>query len=205
MTNIYSKEDLRIIYQSLPENLQDVILAPETIDQYIAVAKKFGLTDLQRKELGIQSGLLLMGITQPQQFIIALTEKLALPKEKTTLITQDLNRDIFNAVKDSLKEVHKHVETLSVKEEVQPVVSVPTPTSIAPVIIAPPATQPSSANAIEAPAENTPSVFEQKLSGTFRINADGGTPITTPNPKHATGVSTPSASIMFTPPTPPSV
>lgn len=107
MAYTYSKDDLRILYQSLPEKLQEVILAPETIDQYAEVAKKFSLNDKQHRELSNQSGLLLLGITQPQQFIVALTSKLGVTREQATLIAQELNKNVFNSVKDALKEVHQ--------------------------------------------------------------------------------------------------
>lgn len=198
MANTYSKDDLRILYQSLPEALQEVILAPETFDQYAEVAKKFALSETQQTELSNQSGLLLLGITQPQQFIIALSEKLNVEREQATLIAQELNKNVFNSVKDALKEVHKgEVETKSVAPIEVPTTGPVTPVaSVKSTLVMP---------EIAKPEPSAGSIFEQKLGGTFRMNADGINTGGEGMPKNIPSKLKEASPIMFTPLTPPTV
>lgn len=161
MAYTYTKEDLLSIYRSLPDDLQDVIFSPETSEYYDAVAKKFTLNTAQREALSHQSSLLLMGITQPQQFVIALTDELKVSREQAALIAQDLNLNIFNSVKGSLTALYTETTPSTIAgtrsaSESQTTATLEQPT-----------------NAAASPASNKPmrSIFEQKLGGAFRMSS----------------------------------
>jgi len=175
MANTYTSDDLKTIYRSLPENLQSIILSQETSEKYDALATKFSLTEEQRKTLSNQSGLLLMGVTQPQKFVSALINGLGVEREQALLIAQELNRDIFNSVKEILSEVHKQKEAgtpavvvQSIPQGVMPMSSTVTPVQ---------------STTIEQGAQPIPSVgsiFEQKLGGAFRMNTESSNSVGTP-------------------------
>lgn len=162
MAYTYSKEDLLSIYRSLPDDLQNVIFSPETSEFYDVIAKKFTLNATQREVLSHQSSLLLMGITQPQQFVIALTDELKISREQATLIAQELNLNIFNSVKSSLAALY--TETAPANKVGGGMVSGQgSPEAVKQPIITKPV----------APAAAKPagSIFEQKLGGTFRMSS----------------------------------
>lgn len=158
MENIYTKEDLLLLYRSLPDDLQHIIFSPETSDHYDAIAKKFALNDAQRKSLSHQSSLLLMGVTQPQRFVIALTDELKISREQAALIAQDLNLNIFNSVKSALTEVYSGATSSAAPAEIMDAPK---------AIVA--AVQPTPA--IATPPTPLGSIFEQKLGGTFRMSS----------------------------------
>ncbi|OGZ06206.1 MAG: hypothetical protein A2845_00140 [Candidatus Lloydbacteria bacterium RIFCSPHIGHO2_01_FULL_49_22] len=167
MAYTYTKEDLLSIYRSLPDDLQDVIFSPQTSEYYDAIATKFVLSTAQRKSLSHQSSLLLMGVTQPQQFVIALTDELKISREQAALIAQDLNLNIFNSVKGSLTALYTETTPSTISGSGTASAPQATTTVERPIIVTP--TPPT-------PTRPVGSIFEQKLGGAFRMSS----PIPTP-------------------------
>lgn len=99
-------ESLKDIYRSLPAKIRETIFAVETTDAYDRAQEAYSLTPKQREVLSVQCGLLMMGLRLPQELVPVLMEELKLPKEKVSLIAQDINREVFNPIKNELKEIH---------------------------------------------------------------------------------------------------
>jgi len=99
-------ESLKEIYRSLPLPIREAIFAPETTDAYDRAQEHHNLTKEQREILSIQCGLLMMGLILPQDLVPILTRELKLPQQKVSLIAQDINREVFNPIKNELKEIH---------------------------------------------------------------------------------------------------
>jgi len=147
----FTQKDLREIYDSLPEDLRIAIFSPESSDVYNQIQERYALDAHQREELSIQSGLLMMGITEPKEYVLVLAEKLGVPRDKAAFIAQEVNRNILHPVRDSLKEIHAPMAPSSA----------PAPTPIiSPIATPPPAIPPASTSS-----------FDQKLGGTFRVSA----------------------------------
>jgi len=172
-----------MMYNSLPEDLQNAIFSPESTDVYNEIQSRYGLDAHQREELSIQSGLLMMGITEPKEYVLVLAEKLGIPRDKAAFIAQEVNRNILHPVRDSLKEVHQTIT------EGAPTVSAP---------LVPPPTRAVSAPPAIPPAPS--SVFNQKLGSTFRVT----TPEQTAVPNYSEPVPpTPTVETPVVPPPPP--
>lgn len=111
------RETLKAIYRFLPEQIKNTIFAPETSEAYDKVTERYQLNTAQREAISTQSGLLMMGLRLPQEFVTVLTKELNIPREKASLIAQELNRDIFNAIREDLKKIHE-IEKIKVPEPV---------------------------------------------------------------------------------------
>jgi hypothetical protein len=107
-------------YALLPQEIRDLITDPSTFSTIEGVGTKHGLTTVEIGLLAQATGSLLRGESRPNQFVSMIADVLSMSQENAALIAQDLNRDLFNAVKDSLKQVHS-------QENTPPVNPIPTP------------------------------------------------------------------------------
>jgi hypothetical protein len=101
-----SPQDIQDMYLALPEDLQDAIFSPTSMDVYNQIQARYGLDAHQREELSIQSGFLMMGLVEPKQYVPVLADKLGIPRDKAAFIAQEVNLDILHTVRESLKKVH---------------------------------------------------------------------------------------------------
>lgn len=106
MADTYTKEELIEIYRELPEEIKDAIFSPKTTDIFDAIKEKQHLTDEQREIMSVYTGFLMMGILPPEKYVPTLITKMGIEREKVASIAQTINRDLFNPIKDILKEVH---------------------------------------------------------------------------------------------------
>jgi len=90
----------------LPIILRDTLSDPETYEKIALVGKKYGLTKVETGLLAQVTGDLMMGFLQPNEFVLVVMDHLTIPRDKAMYMAQDLNRDIFNNVKDSLKKLY---------------------------------------------------------------------------------------------------
>jgi len=205
-------ESLKEIYRSLPLPIREAIFAPETTDAYDRAQEHHNLTKEQREILSIQCGLLMMGLILPQDLVPILTRELKLPQQKVSLIAQDINREVFNPIKNELKEIHvldsgaadiiapktaaaQPLPSSSPLPQTAPVVSPkPAPTQSVPPPL--PQTHPLSPP-LAAPSQ---SIFEQKMGGTFRLKSD-----TTSHVGAGASPATAPSAVMPNPATPPKV
>lgn len=107
-------------YALLPQEIRDLITDPSTFATIENIGAKYGLNTVEIGLLAQATGSLLRGETRPNQFVTMIADNLSMPQENAALIAQDLNRDLFNAVKDALKQVHS-------QESTPPVSPIPTP------------------------------------------------------------------------------
>lgn len=108
----------------LPKEITDLIANPATYEQIELMGNKFALNRVETGLLAQVIGSLLTGEIKPNEFVASIVDYLAVPQEKAMLIAQDINRDIFNSVKDALKQLH------SVEENKTPEIK-STPASLA--------------------------------------------------------------------------
>lgn len=110
-------------FLTLPVLIRDTISNPETYEKIASVGKKYQLTKVETGLLAQVTGALMMGFIQPNEFVMEVMDYLTIPRDKAMYIAQDLNREIFNDVKDALKKIHG----VGGKTSEAPVGTVPTP------------------------------------------------------------------------------
>ncbi len=123
----YTYEELSERLEKLPEDLREAIFGVETSQTLQDVGKKYSLHIDKLAELVNETGLVIVGITHPKDFIPHLVERLGVDKLTARNIAEDVNRQIFQKVRESLKKIHGLAEEPGtrnqepeIKEEARP-------------------------------------------------------------------------------------
>lgn len=118
----YSKEELKKIYSTLPEDLKNAMFSVETSDIIQSISKKHNLHIDQMGELAAETGLVLLGLTRPENYIKNLGNRLNIDLKQAREIAMEVNIEIFSKVKESLKKIHGIGQTIqeTPKEEIKP-------------------------------------------------------------------------------------
>lgn len=107
-------------YPYLPEGVRDLLLSEKFNNPIEVIAKKYGFDEAQEIELIHTTVRLLIGTISPSQFVNSIAENTETEREQASLIAQEINRDIFNPIKDALKEVHSVDKSNAVQQVASP-------------------------------------------------------------------------------------
>ena len=102
----HTREQLREIYKNLPEEIKDALDSVELLDLIEEIGKKFHLHIDQQGKISNEIGLMLFGITRPENFIDKLIKAVELTPEVAGEITKELNTKIFFPIRKSIERVH---------------------------------------------------------------------------------------------------
>jgi hypothetical protein len=105
MTKLTSQQ-LKEIYQKLPEDLKDAMFSVDSAEIIQSLGKKYNLAIDKTGELADETGLVMLGLTHPRDFISNLSQRLGVDKETARKIAEEINQQIFAKVRDSLKKIH---------------------------------------------------------------------------------------------------
>jgi hypothetical protein len=90
-------------FEALPESIQGIILSSNYEGTLLKISKKYNLRVEQMAALELVTTMVMMGITNPDNFQRELTKELGMDAEKGRLITKDINEEIFARIRDLLK------------------------------------------------------------------------------------------------------
>src|SRR3989344_1939705 len=76
-------------YEGLPEDLQKALFSAQTSDAIFEVGKKHGLAVDKMGELADETGLVMLGMTKPSDYIRNLASRLAVEPEKAKAVAED--------------------------------------------------------------------------------------------------------------------
>jgi hypothetical protein len=93
-------------WEELPLELRALLSAEETIDLIEKIGVKHGLSGVEQGFLLRITGKLLKGVLPPTAFVKEIEVNIDIPRERAAYIAQEINRDIFNDVKDALKNLY---------------------------------------------------------------------------------------------------
>lgn len=102
----YSQKDIKKIFQTLPEELQEAILSLDYNDITDEISKKYTLHIDQKANLIDETRDVLFGITDPMAFVDNVTKKLNIDRNTAAQIVVEVNQKIFVPVKDALRQIH---------------------------------------------------------------------------------------------------
>ncbi|HRY62944.1 MAG TPA: hypothetical protein P5056_04220 [Candidatus Paceibacterota bacterium] len=102
----YTKEQLNNIFENLPSDIQNAIYSVESADAVESIGKKYSLHMDQIAALGRETGRVLLGITDPMDFVNQINEKLGVGKTVSSQLVFEINEKIFVPIKDSLRQIH---------------------------------------------------------------------------------------------------
>lgn len=102
-------------YIKLPERIKDVYSSFNTTKILQDIGTQHGLHVDQIGELVDETGLVMLGVTHPRDYVGNIVKKLKIDKEKASAVARDVNENVFKPIREELKKLHGVQET----EEVQ--------------------------------------------------------------------------------------
>ena len=100
-----SPQEFREHYDDLPSELQEMILSELTADKIERIVVRNNATR-HMSEIARLTGRVLLGVLPPDRFISALADHLQIDKQAAADMAQDINREIFFPIRESLKELY---------------------------------------------------------------------------------------------------
>lgn len=102
----YTDEQALEEYKNLPEDLKKAIFSVEMTEAVKRIGGKYQLHIDKIGALGNETGMVMLGVTHPKDFIPNLSQRLGVDKETARKIAEEVNAQIFAKVRDSLKKIH---------------------------------------------------------------------------------------------------
>lgn len=96
-------QEFREHFQKLPIHLRNAISSTETSNIISDIAQKHALLIDKTGELAAETGLLMLGITHPNEFVGNLAERLQVDRAAASKIADDINQQIFAPVREHLR------------------------------------------------------------------------------------------------------
>ena len=102
----FTEEQIAQMYDNLPEDLKDAIFGLEMNEIVERIGRENQLNIEQIGDLANETGMVMLGVTHPNEFIGNLADRLEIDKEKARAIAQEINEQIFKKVRESLRKIH---------------------------------------------------------------------------------------------------
>lgn len=135
----YQFPELKEKFQNLPEDIQDAISSVSVGNTMEDVGEKHHLHLDQINELYDETGLVMLGLTHPKDYIKNLQNRLVIDFDFAKKIAADINEQIFRPIRESLKKVHNIEDEETRNEKQETVAQTPPQTELGKII--PPGTQ----------------------------------------------------------------
>ncbi|MBM2817522.1 MAG: seg [Parcubacteria group bacterium] len=100
-----SKEILKNQFKKLPKDIQDAILAVDLRSKMQFITKKNNLHIDQAETLENEAVFVMLGLEHPENLVANIAKHVEVSEEKAEAIAEDLNREIFLKVRESLKKI----------------------------------------------------------------------------------------------------
>lgn len=102
----YPEQKLREAFEDLPKGLQSAIASVDTANAVQEIAKKNFLHVDQMANLASETGLVLLGLTHPAEFVANLSKRLRVPEDKAKEVAKEISSKILSKVRDALRVLH---------------------------------------------------------------------------------------------------
>lgn len=102
----YTKEQIQAQYKILPEKIQDMMGATETVDTVLDIGKKHNMHIDQLNALSEEVSLVLYGLEKPESFHGNLRKYLGLSEDEANLITYEINQRILLPLREEIKKLY---------------------------------------------------------------------------------------------------
>ena len=113
----FTEEQIAQMYDNLPEDLKDVIFGLEMNEIVEKIGRENQLNIEQIGDLANETGMVMLGVTHPNEFIGNLADRLEIDKEKAMAIAQEINEQVFKKVRESLRKIHNMREGTEQEEQ----------------------------------------------------------------------------------------
>jgi len=102
----FTEEQIETMYKNLPNDLKTVFFSANKDETIESIGRKHNLTIDKIGDLANETGMVMLGVTHPNEFIGNLADRLEIDKEKARAIAQEINEQIFKKVRESLRKIH---------------------------------------------------------------------------------------------------
>ena len=102
----FTEKQIAQMYDNLPEDLKDSIFSVDTTSVINEIGRKYGLAIDKIGDLANETGMVMLGVTHPNEFIGNLADRLEVDKEKARAIAGEINEQVFKKVRESLRKIH---------------------------------------------------------------------------------------------------
>lgn len=101
----YSEQILKARFEQLPEDIREAIMATPWREKLKQISDRHNLHIDQAGHLGEETVLVMFGIEHADNLIANIAKHAEISEEKAEAIAEDLNREIFLKVRESLKKI----------------------------------------------------------------------------------------------------
>jgi len=101
---ILTPEKLNELYRKLPEDVSDLYASDTVGDTIREIGKKYNVKKIEG--LVDETGLVMLGFTHPKDYIRNLSTSLEIDTSEAKKIAEEINIQVFQAIKESLKKIH---------------------------------------------------------------------------------------------------
>src|SRR3989344_9657195 len=102
----HTKEQVQEKFKTLPEDIQGLIMDDDFGPAVTLLCKELGVDAVKALDVEDETLHVLIGISDPKDFIHNIQTKIGVDEEKARAIAEKVNDEIFQLVKESLKVVH---------------------------------------------------------------------------------------------------
>ena len=102
----YTEEQIGQMYDNLPEDLKEAIFSLDMSEIVEKIGREKQLNIEQIGDLANETGMVMLGVTHPNEFIANLADRLEVDKEKARVIAGEINEQIFKPVRESIRKIH---------------------------------------------------------------------------------------------------
>ncbi|MEX0931499.1 MAG: hypothetical protein WDZ88_01990 [Candidatus Paceibacterota bacterium] len=113
----FSLEILRDKYNSLPEDLRNAVIEVPANDLLYDIAERHDLDEEQIKRLADETGYVILGLTPAREFFTHLRNGLKLDSDTLREIAQEINDQIFSALREKMRQHHGDAHVAPAQEE----------------------------------------------------------------------------------------
>jgi|GEM_PF-1931441 hypothetical protein len=106
----YTPEQIKSRYNKLPADIREAIDSISTTNTVVDIGQKHDLLYDQISELVDEVGLTMIGLTPEDRFVTNIARRMQVDTGKAMLIAQDINKQIFDKIRESLKKIEGEEE-----------------------------------------------------------------------------------------------
>ena len=114
----YSEQNLRDAFEDLPPGLRQSLSSVDTANAIQEIAKKYFLHVDQMASLASETGLVLLGLTHPADFIKNLSRRLRLAEDAARDIAREISAEIFVKVREALRNLHENARISNLESRI---------------------------------------------------------------------------------------
>lgn len=114
---LLTPENIKQYYKKLPERVKEAYSSADITNTLQEIGKKHKLHVDKLGEFIDETGLVMLGVTHPSEYIGNIKKRLGVDSEQARAVAQDVNEQIFKPIREELKKVHNIGESAITEEK----------------------------------------------------------------------------------------